>query len=115
MPDTLKITLAQMNHAVGDLAGNAAAMLAARTRAAQAKADLILFPELNLIGYPPEDLVLKPALIERAAAELEKLAQATNAPGPAMLVGSVFVPGRRAAQRHGAARWRQGGGDPVQA
>ncbi len=91
MPDTLKITLAQMNQAVGDLAGNASAMLAARATAATAKADLIVFPELNLIGYPPEDLILKPALIERAAAELQKLAQATGDAGPAMLVGSVFI------------------------
>jgi len=91
MPDTLKITLAQTNHAVGDLAGNAAAMLTARATAATENADLIVFPELNLIGYPPEDLILKPALIERAAAELQKLAQATGAAGPAMLVGSVFI------------------------
>lgn len=94
MPDTLKITLAQMNQSVGDLAGNAAAMLAARDRAAKAPggaSDLIVFPELNLIGYPPEDLILKPALVERAAAELQKLARATASAGPAMLVGSVFV------------------------
>jgi len=91
MPDTLKITLAQLNQSVGDLAGNAAAMLAARQRAAGAGADLIAFPELQLIGYPPEDLILKPALIERAAAELERLAEATADGGPAMLVGSVFV------------------------
>lgn len=91
MPDTLKITLAQLNQSVGDLAGNAAAMLAARERAARAGADLIAFPELQLIGYPPEDLILKPALIERAAAELERLADATADGGPAMLVGSVFV------------------------
>jgi NAD+ synthase len=91
MPDTLKITLAQMNQSVGDLPGNAAAMLAARARAGQAGADLIAFPELNLIGYPPEDLVLKPALVERAAAELQALAHATAQAGPAMLVGSVFV------------------------
>ena len=91
MPDTLKITLAQLNQSVGDLAGNAAAMLAARERAAQAGADLIVFPELQLVGYPPEDLVLKPALVERAAAELQRLAEATAEPGPAMLVGSVFV------------------------
>jgi NAD+ synthase len=89
MPDTLKITLAQLNQSVGDLAGNAAAMLAARERAAGS--DLIVFPELHLIGYPPEDLILKPALIQRAAAELEKLAKATASKGPAMLVGSVFV------------------------
>ncbi|HWU04411.1 MAG TPA: NAD+ synthase [Novosphingobium sp.] len=91
MPDTLKITLAQMNQSVGDLPGNAAAMLAARARGAEAGADLIAFPELQLIGYPPEDLVLKPSLIERAAAELQKLAEATAQAGPAMLVGSVFV------------------------
>jgi NAD+ synthase len=91
MPDKLKITLAQLNQSVGDLAGNAAAMLAARERAAAKGADLIVFPELQLIGYPPEDLILKPALIERAAAELQKLAAATATKGPAMLVGSVFV------------------------
>jgi NAD+ synthase len=89
MADTLTITLAQLNQSVGDLAANAAAMLAARDRAKGA--DLIVFPELQLIGYPPEDLILKPALIQRAAAELEKLAKATASPGPAMLVGSVFV------------------------
>ncbi len=91
MADTLKITLAQLNQSVGDLAGNAAAMLVARDRAKAARADFIVFPELQLIGYPPEDLVLKPALIERAAAELENLAKATADGGPAMLVGSVFV------------------------
>ncbi len=89
MADTLKITFAQLNQSVGDIAGNAAAMLAARDRAASS--DLIVFPELHLIGYPPEDLILKPALIERAAAELEKLAKATSGKGPAMLVGSAFV------------------------
>ena len=89
MADTLKITLAQLNQSVGDLASNAAAMLAARERAKTS--DLIVFPELQLVGYPPEDLILKPALIERAAAELDKLAAATASPGPAMLVGSVFV------------------------
>jgi len=89
MSETLSIMLAQMSQAVGDLAGNAAAMLAARARAAEC--DLIVFPELQLIGYPPEDLVLKPALIRRAEAELDRLAQATGDGGPAMLVGSAFV------------------------
>jgi NAD+ synthase len=109
MPDTLKITLAQMNQSVGDLAGNAKAMLAARERAAKGPnggSDLIVFPELQLIGYPPEDLILKPALIERAAAELEKLAQATASSGPAMLVGSVFV--RDGALHNGVALLDQG-------
>ncbi len=91
MVDTLSITLAQLNQSVGDIPGNAAAMLAARERAKAAGADLIVFPEMQLIGYPPEDLVLKPALIEHAAAGLEALAKATADAGPAMLVGSVFV------------------------
>lgn len=89
MADTLRITLAQLNQSVGDLAANAAAMLAVRDKARDA--DLIVFPELQLIGYPPEDLIMKPALIERAAEELEKLARVTADGGPAMLVGSVFV------------------------
>jgi NAD+ synthase len=89
MADTLKITLAQHNQSVGDLVGNGAAMLAARERASGS--DLIVFPEMHLVGYPAEDLILKPALIERAAAELGALAQATTQAGPAMLVGSVFV------------------------
>ncbi|WP_230292011.1 NAD+ synthase [Croceicoccus sp. Ery5] len=91
MADTLTITFAQHNQRVGDIAGNAKAMLAARERAKAAGADLIVFPEMHLIGYPPEDLVLKPALIERAAAELDRLAKATDEDGPGMLVGSVFV------------------------
>ena len=89
MADTLTITLAQLNQKVGDLAANAAAMLAVRAQAQGS--DLIVFPEMQLIGYPPEDLILKPALIERAAAELAKLAAVTADGGPAMLVGSVFV------------------------
>jgi len=83
----LKIVLAQLTQTVGDLAGNAAAMLAVRERSPDA--DLIVFPELQLIGYPPEDLVLKPAVAERAEAELAKLARATGDGGPAMLVGSI--------------------------
>ena len=89
MVDTLKITLAQTRQVVGDIVGNAERMLDARSRASSS--DLIVFPELNLIGYPPEDLILQPALIERAAAQLDSLAQATASAGPAMLVGSAFV------------------------
>lgn len=84
---TLTIVLSQMTQAVGDLAANADAMRAVRAR--HASADLILYPELQLIGYPPEDLVLKPALAERAAAILATLAADTADGGPAMLVGSV--------------------------
>ncbi len=91
MVDTLSITLAQLNQSVGDMAGNASAMLAARARAAASGADLVVFPEMQLVGYPPEDLILKPALIERAATELDRMAAVTADGGPAMLIGSVFV------------------------
>jgi NAD+ synthase len=104
MTDTLKITLAQLNQSVGDLAANAAAML--RVREAARGSDLVVYPELQLIGYPPEDLILKPALVERAAAELERMAAATADGGPAMLVGSVFV--RDGALHNGVALLDQG-------
>jgi len=76
MTQTLTIALAQTTQSVGDLSGNADAMLEWRAKAQDA--DLIVFPELQLIGYPPEDLVLKPALIERAGDELLRLAKATG-------------------------------------
>ena len=88
MTNALTIALAQLSQRVGDLAGNADAMLAARKAATGA--DLILFPELQLIGYPPEDLVLKPALADRAEVEIARLAEATADGGPAMLVGMIL-------------------------
>ena len=87
MTNALTIALAQLSQRMGDLAANADAMLNVRKQATGA--DLILFPELQLIGYPPEDLVLKPALAERAEAELARLAAATADGGPAMLVGTI--------------------------
>jgi NAD+ synthase len=87
MTDTLTIALAQLSQRVGDLPGNADAMLAARKAATGA--DLILFPELQLIGYPPEDLVMKPALAARAEGQIARLAEATADGGPAMLVGTI--------------------------
>jgi NAD+ synthase len=88
MTDRLTIALAQLSQTVGDLAGNADAMLEWRARATNS--DLIVYPELQLIGYPPEDLVLKPALIARAESELARLAGATADGGPAMIVGTVI-------------------------
>ena len=91
MSDTLTIALHQSNASVGDLRGNADAMLAAR--AAADGADLLVTPELSLIGYPPEDLVLKPAAVAACAAELERLAAATADGGPGLLVGLPWVDG----------------------
>ena len=89
MTNRLNIAMAQLNQRVGDLAGNAGKMLDWRAKATDA--DLIVFPEQQLIGYPAEDLVLKPAFAARAAVELAKLAEATADGGPAMLVGSIFL------------------------
>ncbi|MFM6853573.1 MAG: NAD+ synthase [Sphingopyxis sp.] len=89
MTNRLTMIFAQLTQSVGDVAANAAAMLA--TRARHRDADLIIFPEMQLIGYPPEDLVLKPALIARAAAAMDALAAATADGGPAMLVGSATL------------------------
>lgn len=87
MQNSLHIVMAQTSQRVGDLAANMAMMRAVRAR--HMGADLILYPELQLIGYPPEDLVLKPALAARAAKMLDELAADTAHGGPAMLVGSV--------------------------
>ncbi|MGK2285738.1 NAD+ synthase [Pedomonas sp. V897] len=89
MTDTLRIALAQINQITGDIDGNIAAMLDARNRARDA--DLIVYPELALIGYPPEDLVLKPAFQQAARAGLERLAAATLDGGPAMLAGTCWL------------------------
>jgi NAD+ synthase len=89
MTDRLRIALVQISQRVGDLAANADAMLEWRGKAEDA--DLVVFPELQLIGYPPEDLVLKPALHRRAAEQLDRLVQASADGGPAMIIGSVLV------------------------
>jgi NAD+ synthase len=86
--DNLSIAMAQINQRVGDLKGNADAMLDWRAKAGDV--DLVLFPEQQLIGYPAEDLVLKPAFQQAAARELGRLAAATADGGPAMLVGSIL-------------------------
>jgi NAD+ synthase len=91
MTDRLKIAFAQMNQRVGDLEANAAAMLEMRRRAGDA--DLLMCPELQLIGYPPEDLVLKPEFVRRTMECAERLVDATAAPGPAMLIGTVISEG----------------------
>ncbi len=91
MTDALTIALHQSNASVGDVRGNADAILAARASAGPV--DLVITPELSLIGYPPEDLVLKPAAVTACAAELERLATATGDGGPGLLVGLPWVEG----------------------
>ncbi|HEY2447131.1 MAG TPA: NAD+ synthase [Rhizomicrobium sp.] len=91
MTDTFRIALAQLNPVMGDIAGNMAKARAARAEAARARADLILYSELYVVGYPPEDLVLKPALQEDARHAVEKWSRETTDGGPAVLVGVPWV------------------------
>ena len=74
----MKLALAQINTTVGDLAGNEAKILTAYSRAAAAGADLVLAPELAITGYPPRDLLLKPAFVEANLHVLQRLAGATQ-------------------------------------
>ena len=90
MTDTLKIALAQVNPTVGDVRGNAALIRAARADAARLGADLVVFPELVLSGYPPEDLVYRAAFLDAVDAALKDLAALTADGGPAMLVGAPW-------------------------
>ena len=89
--DRLAIAVAQLNCTVGDVAGNADKVRNARREAAAAGADLVVFPELFIAGYPPEDLVLKPAFQAACRAAIEQLARETADGGPAAIVGSPWV------------------------
>ena len=89
MADCFRIALAQLNPVMGDIAGNLE-----RARQARAKvrdADVILFSELFIVGYSPEDLVLKRALQDDARAAVEELARDTLDGGPAILMGAPWV------------------------
>lgn len=87
----IKITLAQLNPTVGDVAGNADKARVARERAKADGADLVVLSELFIAGYPPEDLVLKPAFQSACRAAVEELARETADGGPAMLIGTPWV------------------------
>src|SRR5436305_7187335 len=88
--DRFRIALAQANPLMGDIAGNLRKARAMRAEAAKAGADLILFSELYAVGYPPEDLVLKPALQEDTRRAVENWAEETGDGGPAVLVGTPW-------------------------
>ncbi|WP_027489140.1 NAD+ synthase [Allorhizobium undicola] len=85
--DRLRIAVAQLNPTVGDVAGNLASARAARARAAAQGAELLLLTELFLSGYPPEDLVLKPAFLQHCLRAVEELAAETADGGPGVIIG----------------------------
>ncbi len=92
-PARLALALAQLNPILGDIAGNLARARQARAEAAKTGADIVLFPELFLIGYPPEDLVLKPAVQDACRQALDELARDTADGGPAVLIGLPWKEG----------------------
>jgi NAD+ synthase len=93
MADSLKVALAQLNPKVGDVDGNLARVRAARAEAKQQGAELVLTSELVLSGYPPEDLVLKPAFQKRCHEAVEALRADTLDGGPALFVTTPWREG----------------------
>jgi NAD+ synthase len=83
---SLSIALAQLNPTVGDVAGNLALVRRVRDEAARAGADLVVFSELLLVGYPPEDLVLRPAIVHAAAEALRALEHESGPGVPGLVV-----------------------------
>jgi NAD+ synthase len=89
--EKLAIAVAQLNSTVGDIAGNVEKAKRAHASAAAQGADLVVFPELFIAGYPPEDLVLKPAFQTACRSAVEALARDTTSAGPALLVGTPWL------------------------
>jgi NAD+ synthase len=89
--DRLAIAVAQLNPVVGDITGNLEKARRTRALAARDGADMVAFSELFIAGYPPEDLVLKPAFQAACRAAVEALARDTADGGPAVLMGTPWV------------------------
>ena len=106
MTDSISIALAQLNPTVGDVAGNIAALRRARAEAAAQGADLVVTSELFVAGYPPEDLVLKPAFQDAVEAAVKAFARETADGGPAVIAGA---PWRTDGKLYNAALLLEGG------
>ncbi len=85
----MRLALAQINSVVGDIDGNAASVVDWLGRAREANADLVLFPELVVTGYPPEDLLLRPGFVRAARRAVDEIAKATH--GITVLVGAPYL------------------------
>lgn len=106
-PNILRIATAQLNPIVGDVNGNLEKAIEAYQDAIRHGADLVLFTELFISGYPPEDLVLKPAFLEKCAEAIDKLAaQTVDADGPGIIIG---YPRQSGDKRHNSVAVIDGG------
>jgi NAD+ synthase len=106
MSQPLRLALAQLNPTVGDIDGNLAKARHARAEARRLGADLVVYPELFATGYPPEDLIQKPAFVRAAKAAVEAFAAETADGGPAALMGTPW-PGEQ--RPHNAIALLEGG------
>jgi NAD+ synthase (glutamine-hydrolysing) len=95
----MKIALAQINPTVGDFAGNARLILDVAARADEAAADLVVFPELAVCGYPPADLLDKRSFLDRACEALAEIAKSTGS-GSAILCGVALPNGAGTGEAH---------------
>src|SRR5437763_2583883 len=87
----MRLALAQINTTVGDLDGNREKIVQGLTDARNAGSDLVLFPELAVTGYPPEDLLLRPGFIQAAERTVQEIARETQ--GIVVLVGAPHFDG----------------------
>ncbi|WP_341760397.1 NAD+ synthase [Candidatus Endowatersipora endosymbiont of Watersipora subatra] len=88
--DVLRIAIGQFNPTVGDISGNLSLVQQARIDAAAQKADLIVFSELFISGYPPEDLVLNSFFVKKCQEAIERLAKETLDGGPGIMIGTPW-------------------------
>ena len=105
-PDTLRIATAQLNPVMGDISGNIAKAREAWAEAGRHGADIVLFTELFVAGYPPEDLVLKPAFVDACEKAVAEFAAINASGGPGIIIG---LPLRRKSGLHNAVQVIDGG------
>ncbi|RKY49366.1 MAG: NAD+ synthase [Candidatus Neomarinimicrobiota bacterium] len=90
----MKIALAQLNTSVGDLTGNTEKIIRSIHDAAEKNADLVVFPELTVPGYPPQDLIFEPGFVEKNLIACQKIAHETRHLKIASLVGYIDNPSK---------------------
>ena len=112
--DTFKLAVAQLNPTVGDIAGNVELARKARAEAATMGADLVLFSELFIAGYPPEDLILKPAFMDACQSAVHELANEHGRRWTRPVDRRSLARRRQPLQRRLPARRGQGGHHPLQ-